>query len=71
MNLLLRYSDSYAFPHREEESEDVSGGMTLLEYYAGQALAGILSDHDHGSLERVASDAVQAAKCLVKELHEA
>lgn len=60
------YHARRAFPQTEE-----SDGMDMLEYYAGQAMLGQLSNSDHGhDMERIASRAVWAAQCLLKELHE-
>lgn len=51
-----------------------SSGMSLRAYFAGQALQGILADHefhkDLGTWDVVAREAVFAADALIKALEE-
>jgi hypothetical protein len=55
----------YAFP---TSSRDAQVGMTLLDYFAGQALQGILAGPDHGQdSEEIAIVAYGAAEAMIKE----
>jgi hypothetical protein len=64
----------FAFPHQTEfdpvhgKEKITDGGMTLLDYFAGQAMAGMLSNPDrtifqdkHTSLDEVALGYAAAA----------
>lgn len=65
----------FAFPHIMGEGHpDYVNGLTKREYFAAQALAGVLAQSPCGaSAERFAQEAVWAADALIKalEAHDA
>lgn len=44
------------------------GGMSLREYYAGQAMKGLLAGGSFKNAEKIAEQAVEFADVLVKQL---
>jgi hypothetical protein len=62
--------DEPAFPQTTVDSWDkshVRGGMTLRDYFAGQALAGMMSSTDACDPEAVASRAYVVADAMLEE----
>lgn len=64
--------DKSAFPVAIGPTDGIREGMTLREYYAGQALAGLCADGLPSEFPYcdVASDCVRAADALIKELEK-
>lgn len=61
-------SHGYA-PDVSGEGTGASPGMTLREYYAGQAIAGMLADENcNDSVENLAKGAVRCADALIAQL---
>ena len=60
--------EAYAFPLVETDSCLGQPGMTILDWFAGQALAGVIADH-HWSVdpELVARAAYGMAEALLAE----
>lgn len=56
-------------PHTQEVCGDSQEGMSLREYYAGQAMAGLLA-LDGYSIQDVAKWAIKQADELIKQLEE-
>jgi len=57
-----------AFPLLEDEKHYRADGMSLLDYFAGQALAGILADHEFNSEPDIAAKvAYNYARAMIKE----
>jgi hypothetical protein len=62
-------ANELAYPSDLDPNIAPSPGLTKLEYFAGQALAGMLADPEYnGSDEVAASEAVELAKALCAEL---
>lgn len=64
-----------AFPalHSLSDGVSYSNGMTLREYYAGQALVGLIASNDDGAGDRlteVPKYAVDIADALIAELNK-
>lgn len=54
-----------------EITREAQPGMTLRQYYAGKALAGMLSNPETiGPIDGYAHDAVKAADALIAELEK-
>lgn len=63
----MKYEDRYAFPGQDYL------GMTLFEYYVGQAMKGLLSDHRNiiacrNEKETLAKQAIEQADAIMKIL---
>lgn len=68
--MTYKLADQYAFPAEDEVS--YQPGMTMRQYYAGQALVGLIAaypDADCG-LKGLAHDALLAADALIAELEK-
>lgn len=68
-----RRSDSGAmsvFPHSAEQESVGQGGLTLREYFAGQALQGYLASMGGVDAPQAAKWAVDYADALVRELDQ-
>ena len=73
---MAKYED-YAYPTSEANNDGsrqtpCSRGMTLREYFAGQAMAGLLSHIEVGmnGETEIAKLAVRQAQALINELNE-
>jgi len=54
-----------AFPHVKEKGTDYGNGMTLRDYFAGQALAGLMATGQVDSCEKCAKAAYRAADAMI------
>lgn len=61
--------DFFPTVQRDGDLSITTGGISLREYYAGQALAGLLmNDNRGGTPKQFSSDAVAYADALIAEL---
>ncbi len=65
-------SNQPAFPIVEAtlDGNNVASGLSKREYYAGQALMGLLANPNPGSIDKCAKMAVEAADLLIVELEK-